>query len=70
TGRLVVIITCLVLSCFGIKNASGAENMVEDERGWTINIEGWTQGKKFRPGDVLTFEYDPLLHNGVAIDLN
>ncbi|XP_030535579.2 basic blue protein-like [Rhodamnia argentea] len=69
-GRLVAVVTCLVLSCVGIKNASGAEYTVGDERGWTIDIEGWTQGKKFRPGDVLIFKYDPLLHNVVAVDLD
>ncbi|XP_030456282.2 basic blue protein-like [Syzygium oleosum] len=69
-GRLVAVVMCLALSCISFKNASGAEYTVGDAGGWTVNIEGWTQGKKFRPGDVLLFKYDPALHNVVSVDLD
>ncbi|KAK3435353.1 basic blue protein [Eucalyptus grandis] len=69
-GRPVAVTICLVLSCLGFKNASGAVYTVGDQGGWTTNIEGWTQGKKFLPGDVLIFNYNPALHNVVSVDLD
>ncbi|KAI4375803.1 hypothetical protein MLD38_013629 [Melastoma candidum] len=36
--------------------------------GWTFNVVRWTDGKRFRAGDVLVFNYDSTNHNVVAVD--
>ncbi|KAL5714597.1 hypothetical protein ACHQM5_016535 [Ranunculus cassubicifolius] len=36
--------------------------------GWSFNSVAWTNGKKFRAGDVLVFKYNPSFHNVVKVD--
>ncbi|KAB2636545.1 basic blue protein-like [Pyrus ussuriensis x Pyrus communis] len=43
---------------------------VGDKSGWTFNVENWTDGKKFKAGDELVFNYDPSLHNVAVVDAN
>ncbi|CAL0308940.1 unnamed protein product [Lupinus luteus] len=40
---------------------------VGDEKGWTYNLAGWTQGKHFKIGDRVVFKYNPRKHDVVAI---
>ncbi|PWZ10121.1 Basic blue protein [Zea mays] len=35
---------------------------------WSFNADSWSKGKSFRAGDVLEFNYDPSVHNVVAVD--
>ncbi|KAJ9687355.1 hypothetical protein PVL29_016014 [Vitis rotundifolia] len=51
-----------------LRTAHAATYTVGDSSGWTFNVESWTDGKSFRAGDVLVFNYDPKDHNVVAVD--
>ncbi|XP_028061247.1 uncharacterized protein LOC114264753 [Camellia sinensis] len=44
---------------------SGKDFIVGDETGWTINFDyvAWAQGKDFRVGDKLVFQYPIGVHN-------
>ncbi|KAL2470652.1 Basic blue protein [Abeliophyllum distichum] len=50
--------------------ADAAVFTVGDSSGWDFSVGNWTDGKHFKAGDVLVFNYDPSLHNVVAVDLN
>ncbi|XP_044494451.1 basic blue protein-like [Mangifera indica] len=44
---------------------------VGDTSGWTFTFnQNWTNGKKFKAGDILVFNYDPSLHNVAVVDVN
>ncbi|CAI9770635.1 unnamed protein product [Fraxinus pennsylvanica] len=43
---------------------------VGDSSGWDFSMGNWTDGKHFKAGDVLVFNYDASVHNVVAVDLN
>nr|CAD1837612.1 unnamed protein product [Ananas comosus var. bracteatus] len=47
-----------------------ATYLVGDGNGWTFNAVNWPNGKTFRAGDILVFNYNPLSHNVVAVDGN
>ncbi|XVE72781.1 hypothetical protein DITRI_Ditri11bG0066100 [Diplodiscus trichospermus] len=38
--------------------------------GWSFNVQSWAEGKKFKAGDALVFNYDPSLHNVAVVDVN
>ncbi|XP_072973373.1 chemocyanin-like [Typha angustifolia] len=59
------LLLCLLLQA-GI--AESAVYAVGDRGGWTFNTVAWTNGKRFRAGDVLVFKYNPGVHNVVAVD--
>ncbi|CAN4095273.1 unnamed protein product [Withania somnifera] len=47
------------------------EYVVGGSAGWSLeaNLELWLDGKTFKVGDVLVFNYDPKLHNLVQVDI-
>ncbi|KAG5015530.1 hypothetical protein AAZX31_08G125600 [Glycine max] len=64
-GSAVVLLLCfLVLQS---EMARAATYRVGDSRGWTFNTVTWPQGKRFRAGDTLAFNYSPGAHNVVAV---
>ncbi|PSR86369.1 Basic blue protein [Actinidia chinensis var. chinensis] len=44
--------------------------IVGDTSGWDFSVGNWTNGKKFKAGDILIFNYDPSDHNVVVVDRN
>ncbi|KAF9687129.1 hypothetical protein SADUNF_Sadunf02G0061600 [Salix dunnii] len=36
--------------------------------GWTLNVDSWPKGKRFKAGDTLVFTYDPTIHDVVAVN--
>ncbi|GMN50337.1 hypothetical protein TIFTF001_019502 [Ficus carica] len=48
--------------------AKATTHLVGDSSGWTFNVESWTNGKKFKAGDILVFNYDTSLHNVAVVD--
>ncbi|KAJ4750825.1 Basic blue protein [Rhynchospora pubera] len=42
--------------------------MVGDGVGWSFSADSWSEGKSFRSGDELVFNYNPDIHNVVAVD--
>ncbi|XP_021749961.1 basic blue protein-like [Chenopodium quinoa] len=43
------------------------EYTVGDAAGWSFNVENWPNGKSFKAGDVLAFNYDKAQHNVAVV---
>ncbi|XP_058727715.1 chemocyanin-like [Vicia villosa] len=41
---------------------------VGDGQGWTFGVQNWPAGKTFKAGDILVFNYPPLIHNVVTVN--
>ncbi|KAJ3694806.1 hypothetical protein LUZ60_000183 [Juncus effusus] len=41
---------------------------VGDNGGWNFNSAAWANGKKFKAGDQLVFNYNRLVHNVVSVN--
>ncbi|KAL3538567.1 hypothetical protein ACH5RR_001933 [Cinchona calisaya] len=61
----ITIFGMMVLLC---NIASATTFIVGDIKGWTYNSVGWPNGKSFKAGDVLVFNYVPKYHNVVVVD--
>ncbi|XVF37069.1 hypothetical protein REPUB_Repub19eG0113800 [Reevesia pubescens] len=63
-------ITVALLLCFLVcrEKVDAATYTVGGSNGWTFNMATWPQGKRFRAGDVLVFNYDATIHNVVAVN--
>ncbi|KAI4296268.1 hypothetical protein L6164_036241 [Bauhinia variegata] len=61
----VVLLLCLVL---GSEMAQAATYTVGGAGGWTFNTVAWPNGKRFKAGDTLVFNYAPGAHNVVAVN--
>ncbi|KAJ3674144.1 hypothetical protein LUZ60_006136 [Juncus effusus] len=72
SGSAILMKLSLLLSLLCIFSLSGtaesAVYTVGDNGGWSFNTGGWPSGKNFRAGDVLIFNYNPAIHNVVAVD--
>ncbi|XP_009403746.2 basic blue protein-like [Musa acuminata AAA Group] len=68
-GRGSVVALGLALLCLLIHSevAEAATYVVGGNSGWTFNVASWPRGKSFRAGDVLVFNYNPSVHNVVAV---
>ncbi|KAL6638275.1 hypothetical protein ACP70R_025847 [Stipagrostis hirtigluma subsp. patula] len=62
---LVLLLLCVLLHGHA---AQAAVFTVGDRGGWTFNSNTWTNGKRFKAGDVLVFKYDSTAHNVVAVN--
>ncbi|KAI9176606.1 hypothetical protein LWI28_004986 [Acer negundo] len=60
-----VLVSLLVVQ---LEVAQAATYTVGGAGGWTFNVVGWTKGKQFKAGDVLVFNYNPAIHNVVAVN--
>ncbi|KAE8664658.1 Basic blue protein [Hibiscus syriacus] len=60
------VLLCLLLS--HLELAQAATYTVGGAGGWTFNTVGWTKGKRFKAGDTLVFNYNPSIHNVVAVN--
>ncbi|KAK8522307.1 hypothetical protein V6N13_115283 [Hibiscus sabdariffa] len=58
----------LCLLSLHIESARSATFTVGGNGGWNFNAAGWTKGKRFRAGDTLVFNYNPSIHNVVAVN--
>ncbi|KAL9245113.1 hypothetical protein vseg_018801 [Gypsophila vaccaria] len=61
---LVLAILCVMAMT---QTTFGAVYTVGGAGGWTFNVAGWPNGKSFRAGDVLAFNYARNLHNVVPV---
>ncbi|XP_057430684.1 basic blue protein-like [Lotus japonicus] len=61
-------ISLLCLLALQVEHANAATYTVGGPAGWSFNTDTWPNGKKFRAGDVLIFNYDSTTHNVVAVD--
>ena len=70
SGGVVVLAAALVL-CVLLHEAQVAESAVftvGDRGGWSFSSSSWTNGKRFKAGDVLVFKYDSSAHNVAAVN--
>ncbi|KAM3377643.1 hypothetical protein P3S68_010056 [Capsicum galapagoense] len=51
-----------------ITNASTTTYNVGDNGGWTLGVSNWPNGKNFKIGDVIVFNYPKGVHNVVIVD--
>ncbi|OEL32594.1 Chemocyanin [Dichanthelium oligosanthes] len=69
SGAMVVVAAVLVLCVLlQAQVAESAVFTVGDRGGWSFNTNTWTNGKRFKAGDVLVFKYDSTAHNVVAVN--
>ncbi|GAV67384.1 Cu_bind_like domain-containing protein [Cephalotus follicularis] len=61
-----MLLLCLVILHFEMAHA--ATYTVGGAGGWTFNVDSWPNGKRFKAGDILVFNYSPQTHNVVAVD--
>ncbi|KAJ4823271.1 hypothetical protein Tsubulata_028447 [Turnera subulata] len=68
--RVQSFVALTLLICLGLHSriASAVTYIVGDANGWSPHVINWTNGKKFKPDDVLVFNYDPAVHNVVEVD--
>ncbi|XP_062213037.1 chemocyanin-like [Phragmites australis] len=62
---LALLLLCVLLHS---QVAESAMFTVGDRGGWTFNTNSWTNGKRFKAGDVLVFKYDSTAHDVVAVN--
>ncbi|KAB2046001.1 hypothetical protein ERO13_D01G168500v2 [Gossypium hirsutum] len=60
-----VLLCCLLLH---FEVAQSASFTVGGRGGWTFNAAAWPKGKPFKAGDTLVFNYNPSIHNVVAVN--
>ncbi|KAK4563318.1 hypothetical protein RGQ29_005718 [Quercus rubra] len=69
-GSAIVVSVLLLGMLLHCGNVLAATYTVGDAGGWTFNVVGWPNGKTFRAGDVLVFNYNPTFHNVVGVVFN
>ncbi|KAE8687075.1 Basic blue protein [Hibiscus syriacus] len=67
-GSAIAAAALLCLLCVHLELAQAATYTVGGTGGWTFNSVSWTKGKRFKAGDTLVFDYNPSLHNVVAVN--
>ncbi|KAL6536334.1 hypothetical protein OROGR_012906 [Orobanche gracilis] len=60
-----ILLVSLLLQC---SPAHSANYTVGDSAGWDFDVAGWENGKNFKAGDTLVFNYDNNAHNVVVVD--
>ncbi|ESW20481.1 hypothetical protein PHAVU_006G212900 [Phaseolus vulgaris] len=68
-GFSAMILFCCVLVLLS-EMADATSFVVGDNNGWSFNTNNWPNGKKFKAGDVLVFNYDPSHHDVRVVDVN
>ncbi|XP_050261752.1 basic blue protein-like [Quercus robur] len=66
-GNAIAVLVLLLGMLLHCGNVWAATYTVGDAGGWAFNVVGWPNGKTFRAGDVLVFNYNPTLHNVVGV---
>ncbi|XAR70383.1 hypothetical protein NMG60_11027225, partial [Bertholletia excelsa] len=58
------------LAVLALPPALATEQIVGDEKGWSLNFDyqTWAAGKEFRVGDTLVFKYPQGAHNVLRVD--
>ncbi|NP_001265957.1 basic blue protein-like precursor [Cicer arietinum] len=64
-SALVVLLVCFLV--IHSELAQAAIYTVGGAGGWTFNTIAWPNGKNFKAGDTLVFNYSPGAHNVVAV---
>ncbi|KAH7576336.1 hypothetical protein ACOSP7_003420 [Xanthoceras sorbifolium] len=70
SARQAIVVTALVSLLVQFKTGEAAVFTVGDTSGWSFNVQSWTDGKKFKAGDTLIFNYDRSFHNVAVVGVN
>ncbi|KAL4615265.1 hypothetical protein ACB092_07G111400 [Castanea dentata] len=63
-GNAIVVSVLLLLGMLlHCENVWAATYAVGDDNGWDFDVDAWPNGKTFRAGDVLVFNYGPGEHD-------
>ncbi|KAK7246967.1 hypothetical protein RIF29_41840 [Crotalaria pallida] len=65
------IVALMLLFCmlaFQSEISHAASYAVGDAGGWTFNVINWPNGKIFKAGDTIVFNYNTKFHNVVVVD--
>ncbi|CAK9179558.1 unnamed protein product [Ilex paraguariensis] len=65
---IAIVVTALLL-CFLLHSniANATTFTVGDSQGWGFAASSWPNGKSFKAGDILVFNYNPSMHNVVVV---
>ncbi|KAL6315765.1 hypothetical protein AAG906_007192 [Vitis piasezkii] len=69
-GKAMLIMVALLCLLVHSAPVHAATYTVGDADGWIYDVVNWPNGKTFKAGDVLVFNYLPELHNVVEVDIN
>ncbi|CAL5184668.1 unnamed protein product [Lathyrus oleraceus] len=64
----VITMLLLCMLVFHPKMIHAETYIVGDGQGWTFGVQNWPSGKTFKAGDILVFNYIPLIHNVVKVN--
>ncbi|KAF7075584.1 hypothetical protein CFC21_080348 [Triticum aestivum] len=67
-GTIVATLLVLLLAVCCTTTLVHGKEWIVDDKGWTIGISGWENGKRFKSGDVLVFKYESAMHNLVQVE--
>ncbi|XP_019238577.1 PREDICTED: basic blue protein-like [Nicotiana attenuata] len=65
-GSAIFLVIFMVL--FTIQIANATTYNVGDDGGWDIGVSNWPNGKNFKVGDVLVFNYPKNVHSVVIVN--
>ncbi|KAK2390482.1 hypothetical protein P8452_27798 [Trifolium repens] len=65
--NMIIVISLLCILVIA-ENTNAETHKVGGPKGWTFGMVSWPNGKTFKAGDVLVFDYNAKLHNLVAVD--
>ncbi|KAL8205847.1 hypothetical protein R6Q57_009398 [Mikania cordata] len=65
-----IVVLCQLVMVLQCELGLAASYVVGGSIGWKYGVMGWENGKQFKAGDVLVFNYEHGKHNVVAVNKN
>ncbi|KDO50927.1 hypothetical protein CISIN_1g048131mg [Citrus sinensis] len=67
-GSAIIAVVTVLLLLMHCNIGSATTFKVGDDGGWVFGVQNWPEGKTFKCGDILEFNYDPQRHNVIIVD--
>ncbi|PWA85259.1 hypothetical protein CTI12_AA150910 [Artemisia annua] len=67
-ATMFIMVALVWLMVQSIEQVDAAVYTVGESSGWSFASGSWTNGKRFKSGDMLVFNYDSTIHNVVAVN--
>ncbi|CAO2047619.1 unnamed protein product [Urochloa humidicola] len=67
-AALLVVVGLLVVAASAPRAEAAASHTVGDYGGWKFNVDRWANGRTFRAGDELVFNYNRAVHDVAVVD--
>ncbi|CAL5184669.1 unnamed protein product [Lathyrus oleraceus] len=64
---IAMILLVLCMFVFHPKMIHAETYTVGDDKGWSFGVQNWPSGKTFKEGDILVFNYTPVIHSVVTV---